>query len=369
MKTFSTLLILPALALGAAPEMSTNVTTPDFLAFAAHAGFAVSTLSAEGPLSGDVLVWEARADASGELTPERAKELGEYVRQGHSLMVVMSPTPGTSAMRLGFLLPTTAWGTQVRTHTPNPIGAAAWDESFFSKAEPKGMKVPYHFEIRPVSAIERGQARYEHLAQTVAYVKQAVPPGNDFWTRPLLNRDWRVRVSGDDVARQPLLVTGRYGAGRVAVFAGPASAGSEPFWSAVMAWMRAPAADRQRQRRGHPRSLTAGRTRARGRAAAKRWSAAFSRSCCSTGPHRGSRVLERCRGGFHHPRRPARGPESAVTSALGDRLFNRRTPPTYCMSAWACYPRMARRYYLRSASRWICGRPYGSRSRRRTFER
>ena len=47
----------------------------------------------------------------------------------------------------------------------------------------------------------------------------ALSPNNDWWTRPLLNRDWKIRLRAQDFAQSPLLITGRYGAGKIAVWA------------------------------------------------------------------------------------------------------------------------------------------------------
>ena len=51
-------------------------------------------------------------------------------------------------------------------------------------------------------------------------------PGATTWTRPLLNRDWQVRARSSDVHASALLLTGRYGAGRVADFCRSGRAGA-----------------------------------------------------------------------------------------------------------------------------------------------
>src|ERR1019366_9128767 len=115
----------------------------------------------------------------------------------------------------------------------------------FPSGEPRGMELPFHIRIRPFDAVERGQGRYERFSRTVPYLKDRVEAGNTFWTRALINRDWRVRLRGSGVEQIPLLITGRYGAGRVALFAAPVdsitpSAVARPCWIAVLRWLAAP---------------------------------------------------------------------------------------------------------------------------------
>ena len=62
-------------------------------------------------------------------------------------------------------------------------------------------------------------------------------------TRPLLDRDWKVRVQGNDRDAVPLLITGRYGAGHVAVFASSLTS-SDPglgsIWKSLAQWLTEP---------------------------------------------------------------------------------------------------------------------------------
>ena len=68
-----------------------------------------------------------------------------------------------------------------------------------------------------------------------------LPIGREFWSRPLLNRDWAVRARAADAANSPLLLTGRYGAGRVAIFASSLATTAGPqaqaFWTQVIKWL------------------------------------------------------------------------------------------------------------------------------------
>jgi hypothetical protein len=151
-----------------------------------------------------------------------ATALGEHVRRGGSLLLVLSNTSSIAPNRLAFMLPTTAWRIYNDRGFGGPISATEFDADFFgSDAKIGKLPLAYHIDIQPVDAVERGQARYERFArivQSTEWIKQAQKPGDTFWTRSLINREWTTRVRGDNQAGDGLLVTGRYGAGRVAVF-------------------------------------------------------------------------------------------------------------------------------------------------------
>ena len=192
---------------------------------------------------GQVVIWEARA-GGGEVTPEAATRLGEWVRQGGRLLLTLSDDPGTGPMRLSFLLPTTAWRTQAQAkdaaHKTGGTTVGENDPELF----PRGLhlQLPFFYPLRPFDAVERGEGRYERFARPIPYVDLTVPAGHTFWTRPLINRDWRVRARASDVGHAPVLLTGRYGAGRVAVFgASVAAAGQDarPFWKDILRWLAA----------------------------------------------------------------------------------------------------------------------------------
>jgi hypothetical protein len=113
---------------------------------------------------------------------------------------------------------------------------------FFRGAGLQGFAVPLGVDIRPVSAAERGQARYERYRMQHPVTGVDVAPNSDLWSRPLLNREWKVRACYDDIARSPLLVTGRYGAGRVAMLATTVVAlgesdAAQAFWRDVIGWL------------------------------------------------------------------------------------------------------------------------------------
>jgi hypothetical protein len=160
-----------------------------------------------------------------DLSDAAATAFGEHVRRGGSLLLVIPNRPSFAPMRLAFMLPTTAWKSYQARGIDGQIEAAEFDPAFFGNVAPATLSLPYHIDLRAFHAVERGQARYERFAHNVQgdeYIRQPQKPGDTFWTRPLLNRDWTIRIRGGNQAADGLLVTGRYGAGRVAVFgAGP----------------------------------------------------------------------------------------------------------------------------------------------------
>jgi hypothetical protein len=179
------------------------------------------------------------------LTDAQVQTIAAFVHRGGALLVALGPHTGTGAFRLASLLPSTIWRVNGRlndgTGPDGAIRAAEWDRAMFPADEPRGLELPYHFRIRPVDSVERGEGRYERFARTLAYLKTPAEPGNTFWTRPLINRDWQIRLRGSGVEQIPLLITGRYGAGRVALFASSLDAPGETaaFWTQVLNWLAA----------------------------------------------------------------------------------------------------------------------------------
>ncbi len=235
---------LPAESQNGTSQLLTNLsgaTAAKLLSVAHRMGL---TSDAHGT-GGGLTLWEA--SATDEMTAEQTQHLGEDVRRGRSLLLTLAPKPGATPFRLGFMLPTTAWTTQTRIdaqYPSDPIEITAWDKEFFRSAEPKGLTLQNWFAISPLAAVERGQSRYECFKRLIPFLNITMPGFDDFWSRSLLNRDWQVRATGNDMAQTALLVTGRYGAGRVAVFAASASSldswsGAEPFWSRLLSWLTA----------------------------------------------------------------------------------------------------------------------------------
>lgn len=214
-----------------------------------YAACAALNLSVQQPsrgarLQADLILWES-SESNGELTAEQAEQLSEHVRTGHSLLITLGRRPGESLLRLAKLLPAFTWVTQAPLSTlctAESMHAGQWDAEMFGQSEPKGLVLPYYFDISPAPAALRGLARYERYDFVHPSLKNTIPAASDLWTKPLLNREWRVRVSGDNLSHSPILVTGTYGAGKVAVLA--SSAGTvdrwpkaEAFWVAVLRWL------------------------------------------------------------------------------------------------------------------------------------
>ena len=209
-------------------------------------GLSPSAQDAVSPsFSGALVVLEV----GGALSPETVDGLKNFIRHGGALLIGLDRDPGIAPAQLAFLSPTMAWTTQARTLGARPlvfsaIETAASDPDLFGKNHPS-FTLPYYFPIRPISAVERGIARYDRYLVHMKSDPFDHGVGSFYWTRPLLNRDWRVRLRGNDRASSPLLITGRYGAGRVAVFASSLTgegAPREAFWQSVITWLTAASA-------------------------------------------------------------------------------------------------------------------------------
>jgi hypothetical protein len=224
-------------------RVSTNLPSGTALA----AGCRIARLDSDeaGPLSGDVIVWECGA-GKGEMDDGEVASLGERVRLGTSLLLTLDRNPGTTPMKLSFLSPTSGFETQ--THfdddaLPGRIEVASFDRTFFAADEAKELALPFHYAIRPLATTERGQAKYERYRRPIQHLKDTVVgPNDEFWSKSLLNRERKIRVSGGDIFASPLLVSGLYGAGRVAIFASSGLAldaweGGPKFWAAVLSWL------------------------------------------------------------------------------------------------------------------------------------
>jgi len=211
----------------------------------AHGDNLVALAPDIGAFPGKVIVWEA-ANGKSDITDSRASALEAFVRAGGSLIVSYSQQPGSGPFRLSAVLPTTSWQT-ITAVVRGPESVVDFDSTFFGTAPPSSFALPFHFDIQPVSAIERGEDRYERFDRTIPYIAPTgagmpVSGGNDFWTHPLINRDWVIRARADDHGQSPVLITGLYGAGRVAVFASslvalPDSSGTRSFFTPLLAWL------------------------------------------------------------------------------------------------------------------------------------
>jgi len=181
--------------------------------------------------------WDRPKNAVGGWTEQT---LEPWLRAGGGLLVFTGRDSGPDdAFALKRLLPTSAWHSMIfrlhRGKERGPLVAAGGDSPFFGGAKWPGVTLGYHYDIRPRPAVEGGNWRYERFA------RKDTPVDHDNWSRPTANRDPRVRLWGGDVTQAPLVVTGRYGAGRVAVIAAGPEVISGPdtavFYQSIFAWL------------------------------------------------------------------------------------------------------------------------------------
>ncbi len=211
-------------------------TVPELVAGATAAGLVPAT----GDLSQLSRVMLVQADAGGKrIDAAVATRLEAHLRAGGALLLTLSQKPGNDAFRCSPFLPTTAWQTLLpdchRGGVSDPVRFGTSDQGFFPAA-PQGA-LAWHWRLKPLHAAERGEQRYEYMARTQAHLNLPMAAGEGFLSRSLLNRDWQVRLDADEVRHDGLLITGKYGAGRVAVFAADASQGDRALWSATLNWL------------------------------------------------------------------------------------------------------------------------------------
>lgn len=201
----------------------------------------------------EVLVWHA---GEKELDKEKMAELADYVREGGGLLVTIDQEGAGDAVRLSEVTPSSSWrATGPKARGPDEkVAVAEVDSEFFQSGDDLvGLELPWFYPLKPFFAEERGVHRYQRFAQNMIYLDSVVrqelddfyPADHQFWTRPLLNRDWTVRMKGDDTHRSGLLITGRYGAGRVAIFGSAIDStvgwpAAEAFWPPLLQWLATP---------------------------------------------------------------------------------------------------------------------------------
>lgn len=229
------------------PSFSSNFLPPPSLLDSCHSKGFTEQQRGGRPLSAPLVLFEAGEPAWKSLDAQSSAELIENLRTGGRLLYTFNDLAGLSAFWLSAVLPCTGWTSSMRPSSFDPQGATpvkVADPAFFGGASLDGFEVPLGKDIRPVSAVERGQARNERYRFHHPYIKADIAANSDLWSRPLLNREWAVRAYYDNLMHMPLLLTGRYGAGRVAMFATMATKVSESpqartFWNAVMSWLTA----------------------------------------------------------------------------------------------------------------------------------
>ena len=165
----------------------------------------------------DVLVWQA--DEKGcAISSNDVAAIAKFLDNGGSLLLTVSKRPGGDMARLVPVSPAAPWPgisgeTGLEQILPG-IGSAEPDADFFPSGA-GALRVPFRLAMRPVDRSASSE------------------------NRPLRNREWKTRLFANNEARDSLLVTGRYGAGRVAVFASSAESGTDAFWKDVFAFLAA----------------------------------------------------------------------------------------------------------------------------------
>jgi len=199
-------------------------------------GAAVDPQAAE---HASVILWEAQA--THDIDAAEAARLQEYVRTGGNLIISLDKDPGDGVFRIMQILPTSAWRTLHWAHqgpalTPSATGVD-FDPEMFVQPPATGLRVPYFFPLRFFDTAERGQHRYERFGRDLVGVGGHFEPWQPTFTRPLLNRNWRVRVRADDLAGPALLLTGQYGAGKTAIFSSSAVYAGPALWQPLLQWL------------------------------------------------------------------------------------------------------------------------------------
>ena len=196
------------------------------------------------PLAADLVLWEASDRTPGLLSTSQAASIQASLKKGGRLLLTLDRVAGLSPLLLHEVLPTTGWATQAHLtpYTPqDPLRVGEVDDQFF-KTGLAEVSVPYCLDIRPASAVERGQSQYERYDLVHPLLQVPIAAHSDFWTRSLLNREWTVRARCNNLAGSALVVTGRYGAGKV-VLVGTSVAGlsetasAGTFWSSILQWL------------------------------------------------------------------------------------------------------------------------------------
>ncbi|MBY0360171.1 MAG: hypothetical protein K2W82_19370 [Candidatus Obscuribacterales bacterium] len=228
----------PLTCLNAPPEQLKSLTSAG-TALGLEIESGEATLS---KLNGPVLLLEATERVN--LTNDQQKLIGEYVRRGGNLILSLGTYPGVSPRQLAFMLPTTAWQTQIHFDRSRPeansISVKNFDNEIFADKKIE-LRLPYCFPLRTVAQAERGEGRYERFERDLVDGVAKAKAGEPSWTRPLNNRNWSVRAWADDNTT-PFLLTGSYGAGRVAVLGSSAlsvekSPQAADFWRDLLTWL------------------------------------------------------------------------------------------------------------------------------------
>ncbi|WP_162274635.1 hypothetical protein [Verrucomicrobium sp. GAS474] len=198
---------------------------PEFLQ-ALHAAGAVGGPARTLPEEADILFYDPAGNPLAKAAPETLEKMKRLLGKGGSVVFLMSGRTG-DLEAFETLMPVTLWAAQAERHLrlstggTVPAGAPA---RLASALRTPGFQLPGRYDLHlPYSTMEGGQHRYE-------------------WERlgkPLVNTDWRLLLAGDRDGLLPLLVEGRYGPGRVFVFAGDLYAPGLAAWPGYGAFVGA----------------------------------------------------------------------------------------------------------------------------------
>ncbi len=196
-----------------------------------------ATTGADLAAAGRLTLYQAAGTAPDQAAVGR---LAEHLARGNALCVTIARKPGKAAFALTPVMPTSAWQTLLpeawRGGAEGPIESGSGDAGFFA-GQPPTVRLPWYWRLKPMHAVERGESRYEVMARKQSYLGWPMAAGEPFLSRPLLNRDWRVRLEADDGRGSGLVLTGSYGAGRVAVLACAAEELPKGVWTATLRWL------------------------------------------------------------------------------------------------------------------------------------
>jgi hypothetical protein len=179
--------------------------------------------------------------------PEHVKRLEAHLRNGGALLLGIDGVTTETAHDWHVFLPSHAWRAWgiIGQRTQARLGEV--DPTLFPQELGTPLLEATYYNVSPRLAVERGMMRYEQLTRT-KFDNAAFPiwnAGDAVWTRSLLNRDWQVRLRMADGEQSPLLVTGKYGAGRVALVGTKLSAldawdQKTPIWKPLVDWLLEP---------------------------------------------------------------------------------------------------------------------------------
>ena len=203
------IILLSGVAASAARVECVNVDPKKAAAFRAGAGresLGVDRSSGFDQLP-EILVWQSDS-AGAQLDGPLFERIAEHVRRGHSLLITLGRNPGSAAFRFSPISPTTAWQSLMqlgyRGNAEPGIGTGKYDQKFFRRSPV--FRTNYRWRMRPVHAVERGESRLECLEREVPYLKIPRQAGEVFFSRPLLNRNWKTRLWAADSGEESLLL-------------------------------------------------------------------------------------------------------------------------------------------------------------------